>query len=169
MKRFRGLFSIARTLLLFAALTVVGVVVCRVFYPEIWGPAVCERLTELSCNVLSGSVDSSDSSSQWSKICGYWKDEDTRDCWFFDADGYGLYWDASESSEEQAATGSGKFKWKYDKAAGLMRYHWQGMFVNDYIGPDYSDPCTIIALTDERMEYTTVDGEYHSFIKITKP
>lgn len=158
MGRFRDLFPISRGWLLFVAAVIVGVVVCGVFYPEGWGSAVRDRVNGLSCDVQTGSSDSSTPFADIAKIHGYWEDGDTHDCRFFDAEGYGLYWDASESSEMQAATGSGKFKWKYEADAGLTRYHWQDMCVNDYIGPDRSDPSKIIALTDDRMEYTTVEG-----------
>ncbi len=169
MRRFRELFPVSRGWLLLVAVAIVGVVVCWVFYPEGWVSAVRDQAGGLSCDVQAGGSDSSIHSADIVKIYGYWEDEDTHDCWFFDAEGYGLYWDALESSEMQAATGSGKFKWKYEAGTGLTRYHWQDMFVNDYVGPDHSDPSKIIALTDERMEYTTVEGEYHSFIKIMKP
>ncbi len=101
------------------------------------------------------------------KIYGYWDDDANDECWLYTSDGYGLYWDSSESTEEQAATGSGKFRWEYDSTTGLMRYHWQDM-TDDYDDPDHADPSRILTLTDRRMEYKTVDKEYHSFTKFTK-
>lgn len=102
------------------------------------------------------------------KIHGYWEDDANTDCWLYTADHYGLYWDKEESSEEQAATGSGKFRWEYDGTTTLMRYHWMSS-TNQYAAPDTFDPSKILTLTDRRMEYKTVDGEYHSFTKVTKP
>lgn len=169
MKRFAKNFSILRIFLLFIALSIAGVVVCWIFYPEKLLHVVQEQANELSCGMKSGSGNGGSPFSDIVDIYGYWSDDATSECWYYDADGFGLYWDATESSEEQADTGSGRFRWKYDDGAGLVRYHWQDMMIEDYIGPDHADPCEILSLTEVRMEYNTVDGEYHSFTKFTKP
>lgn len=101
------------------------------------------------------------------KIYGYWNDDANSDCWLYSSNGYGLYWDEAESSEEEAATGSGKFRWEYDHNTGLVRCHWLTS-AGDYADPDTSDPSKILTLTDRKMEYKTSDGEYHSFTKFTK-
>ncbi len=102
-----------------------------------------------------------------SKIYGYWKDQDNTDNWLFKTDYTGLYWDSSESTEEEAATGSGLFKWEFDQNTGLMRTYWQEMS-NAYGDPDPDDPSQIMTLTDKVMEYKTTTGEYHTFEKYTK-
>jgi hypothetical protein len=102
-----------------------------------------------------------------SKIYGYWKDQDNTDNWLFKTDYTGLYWDSSESTEEEAATGSGLFKWEFDQTTGLMRTYWQEMS-NAYGDPDPDDPSQIMTLTDKVMEYKTTTGEYHTFEKYTK-
>lgn len=101
------------------------------------------------------------------KIYGYWKDRSNDDHWLFNADQTGLYWDASESNEEEAATGSGKFRWEFNQATGLMRYYWLEMN-QDYGDPEPDDPSQIKTLTDKVLEYKTATGDYHAFDKYTK-
>jgi hypothetical protein len=101
------------------------------------------------------------------KIYGYWKDQSNDDNWLFKSDNTGLYWDASESNEAEAQTGSGLFQWSFDSSTGLMRYYWMET-TGSFGDPDPEDPSQIMTLTDKVMEYKTADGEYHSFRKYTK-
>jgi hypothetical protein len=124
----------------------------------------------VGCGLTSCSTDDDDydgSLIDITKIYGYWKDTSNDDNWLFKSDHTGLYWDASESNETEAQTGSGKFKWKFDQSTGLMRYHWQEM-TGGYDDIDPEDPSQIMTLTDKVMEYKTSDGEYHKFNKYTK-
>lgn len=104
---------------------------------------------------------------QISYIYGYWADDANDDNWLYNRDYTGLYWDASESSEEEAATGAGKFRWEYDTVTGLMRYHWMTS-EDDYANPETTDPSKILSLTSTRMIYRDVFGDEHSFTKYTK-
>lgn len=101
------------------------------------------------------------------KIYGYWKDQSNDDNWLFNEDQTGLYWDSSESNEEEAATGSGRFRWTFDTQTGLMRTHWMES-LGSYGDTDPDDPSQILSLTDKSMQYKTATGENHTFYKYTK-
>jgi hypothetical protein len=107
----------------------------------------------------SGETDAlqDEESIDWSLLQGEWTSTTTQDHWYFDNDGTGLYWDASESNREEAATGSGKFRWQ-NTATGINIYHWQTA-LGDYSDPDSGNPFLVRSLTSSYMTWTENNGK----------
>lgn len=90
-------------------------------------------------------------------IVGRWVNKNNiHDNWEYgpmtsDGKGYGVRWDDSDITYEDAAAGSGKFQYYFNET-GLMRIDWQTM-TNSYSLPDTEAPFIIDVLNSTTMTY----------------
>lgn len=101
-------------------------------------------------------------------LIGKWQDNGSKtEFWRYNEDWTGVYWDESETTEEQASTGnrSGLFQWSFDEQTGLMRIFWMET-LGEFSDPNPGDPVIIEELTPTRMTYKDKSGRRTSLTKV---